>query len=78
MTPKNQKKMKNKPLPHGVKVGDTIRITKLDDTYDPTCVGREGVVEYIDSMNQLHGTWGGLAVIPEVDELIVIKRANHS
>ena len=49
-------------LPHGVKVGNTIRITKLDDLYDYSYVGREGVVEYIDSMNQLHGTWGGCPI----------------
>lgn len=54
----------------GVSVGDTILITKLDDTYDNSYVGREGVVESIDDMGQLHGTWGGLAVIPEVDEFI--------
>ena len=23
---------------------------------------REGVVKYIDDMNQIHGTWGGLAL----------------
>lgn len=59
----------------GVNVGDTIRITKLDDNYDNSYPGREGVVESIDDMGQLHGTWGGLAVIPEVDEYEIIKRA---
>ena len=54
----------------GVSVGDTILITRLDDPYDNSYVGREGVVESIDDMGQLHGTWGGLAVIPEVDEFI--------
>lgn len=51
----------------GVKVGDKIRIIHLtgeDSRYD----GREGTVEYIDAIGQLHGTWGGLAVIPEEDE----------
>ena len=59
----------------GVHVGDTIRITHLDDIYDTTYPGRVGVVEYIDDMGQFHGTWGGLAVIPEVDGFEVIKRA---
>ena len=59
----------------GVCVGDTIRITKLDDTYDNSYVGREGKVTHIDDMGQLHGTWGGLAVIPEVDEYLIIGRA---
>ena len=50
-----------------IKVGDKIRIVHLkgeDNTYD----GREGTVESIDGIGQLHGTWGGLAVIPEEDE----------
>ena len=41
-----------------IKVGDHIRIIHLkgeDNRYD----GREGIVESIDSIGQLHGTWGG-------------------
>ena len=54
-------------------VGDKIRITKLDDPYTPeSYVGKEGIVEYIDDMGQLHGTWGGLAVIPKEDEFIIL------
>ena len=48
--------MAKEHLPHGVKVAAPVRITKLDDPYDHSYVGREGVVEYIDSMNQLHGS----------------------
>lgn len=58
-----------------VKVGDKIRINHLkdeDDRYD----GREGVVEYIDSIGQLHGTWGGLAVIPEVDDFMLLEKVH--
>ena len=67
-------------MPHGVKVGDTIRITRMADQngkdWQATRYkGREGVVELIDGIGQLHGTWGGLAVIPGEDEFIVIKRA---
>lgn len=50
-----------------VKIGDRIRIIHLngeDERYD----GREGIVEYIDSEGQLHGTWGGLAIIPMLDD----------
>lgn len=57
------------------KVGDTIRILRLDDPYDKSYNGREGVIKHIDSMGQLHGTWGGLAVIPGEDSFIVIKSA---
>ena len=52
------------------KAGDKIRIIHLkgeDDRYD----GREGTVEYVDALGQLHGTWGSLAVIPEEDEFII-------
>ena len=57
------------------KVGDLIKIIRLDDPYDNTYPGRIGRVELIDSMGQLHGTWGGLAVIPEVDEYVIIKKS---
>ena len=53
------------------KVGQRIRIIHLegeDSRYD----GKEGVIEYIDGIGQLHGTWGSLAVIPEADKFIVI------
>jgi hypothetical protein len=55
-----------------VKVGDKIKINHLngeDSSYD----GKEGTVEHIDSIGQLHGTWGGLAVIPGVDEFEIVK-----
>jgi len=55
------------------KVGDTIKITRLDDPYDKTYPGRTGEVKWIDDAGQLHGTWGGLAVIPEVDKYTIIK-----
>ena len=55
-----------------IKVGDHIRIIHLngeDSRYD----GREGIVESIDSIGQLHGTWGGLAVIPEEDLFEILQ-----
>lgn len=56
-----------------VKVGDRIRIIRLDDPYAlDSYNGREGVVRDIDSLGQLHGSWGGLAVIPEEDEFEVL------
>lgn len=56
-----------------VKVGDRIRIIRLDDQYAlDSYNGREGVVHNIDSLGQLHGTLGGLAVIPEEDEFEVL------
>ena len=55
------------------KVGDRIRIIRLDDPYAlDTYNGREGEVTLIDDAGQLHGTWGGLAVIPWEDEFEVL------
>ena len=54
------------------KVGQRIRIIHLegeDNRYD----GKEGVIEDIDAIGQLHGTWGGLAVISEADDFRVIE-----
>lgn len=34
--------------------------------------GREGVITLIDSIGQLHGTWGGMAVNPEIDDSEII------
>mgnify|MGYP003319795936 CR=1 FL=1 len=54
-----------------IRIGTKIRINHLqneNNLYD----GREGVVEYIDGIGQLHGTWGGLAVIPEEDEFKIL------
>ncbi|MGN1234235.1 MAG: DUF4314 domain-containing protein [Candidatus Cryptobacteroides sp.] len=62
-----------------VKIGDTIRIIRMDDaggrdTQAVKYAGRTGTVEFIDSIGQLHGTWGGLAIIPEVDEFELQNR----
>jgi hypothetical protein len=54
-----------------IKVGDMIRIIKMKG--EPAYDGRIGKVESIDSQNQLHGTWGGCAIIPEIDSFSIIK-----
>lgn len=53
-----------------VKVGDTIRIIEMRD--EPNYSNRIGRVTFIDDAGQLHGTWGGLAVIPGIDDFEVI------
>ena len=50
-------------------VGKTIRIIKMDG--EPNYENRRGVVTEVDGMFQLHGTWGGLAVIDRLDEYVV-------
>lgn len=59
------------------KVGDKIRIVRMwdDNGRDWQATrynGKEGVITHIDSMGQLFGTWGGLAVNPECDEFETI------
>lgn len=54
-------------------LGKTVRIIYLDDPYS-TYAGRTGVVTYVDDMGQLHGTWGSLAIIPEVDKFEEIEK----
>ena len=56
-----------------VKVGDTIKIIHMKD--EPGYDGTIGVVDLIDDAGQLHGSWGGLAVIPELDEFEVIENS---
>lgn len=53
------------------KVGDKIRIIQMKG--EPSYENRVGIIQHIDDQNQLHGTWGGLAVIPEVDKVEVIQ-----
>ena len=52
-------------------LGRTIMILSLKDESDAYAY-RTGVVESIDDIGQLHGTWGSLAVIPDVDEFVVM------
>lgn len=54
-----------------MKVGDKIRIIRMDG--EPQYDGKIGYVEHIDDAGQIHGTWGGCALIPGVDEYKVIK-----
>lgn len=56
-----------------MKVGDKIRIDCMRD--EPLYDGKEGTITVIDDMGQLHGTWGGLAVIPGEDSFTVLERA---
>lgn len=53
-----------------IKIGAMINPDSTID--DSRYNGKEGTVELIDDMGQLHGTWGGLAVIPGVDDFKII------
>ena len=54
-------------------VGDTIRINYMKD--EPQYAGKEGIIRTIDDFGQLHGSWGGLAVVPDIDEFEIIRKA---
>ena len=51
-------------------VGQKIRIINMNG--EPNYAGREGIIKSIDDMGQLHGSWGGLAIIPGEDNFEVI------
>ena len=60
-------------------VGDTVKILGFSgDCYESErcLIGKTGVVEYIDDMGDLHGTWGSLALTPE-DEYMVLQKADE-
>ena len=46
-------------------VGDKIKIVEMIE--EPQYTGKVGIIQYIDDIGQLHGTWGGLAIQPEND-----------
>ncbi len=53
-----------------VKVGDKIHIYHMCG--EPQYSGAEGIVKYIDDAGQIHGTWGGCALLPE-DNFEIVK-----
>ena len=54
-------------------VGDLIKIIEMKN--DPQYNGKDGTVTRVDHLGQLHGTWGGLAVIPSEDKYEIILPA---
>ena len=70
-----------------VKVGDTIRINRMEDNAPSFTFtegkdkqaaqynGITGTVTCIDDAGQIHGTWGGLALIPEIDSFSIVCRS---
>ena len=52
----------------GMKVFIIHIVDDIQDYY-----GRVGVITHIDDIGQLHGTWGGLALIPSIDDFITLE-----
>lgn len=55
-----------------VQKGDKIRILYMEG--EPQYAGREGHVSFVDDVGQIHGSWGGCAIIPETDSYEVLMR----
>ena len=53
-----------------IKIGDHIKILNMES--ETQYSGREGIVTHIDDLGQIHGSWGGCAIVSEVDEFIVL------
>lgn len=51
-------------------VGSEIIIIDMKNEQD--YVGKYGTIVHIDDIGQLHGTWGGCALIPGVDVFLAI------
>lgn len=51
-------------------LGKTLKIIYMEG--EPQYTGRTGIVKSIDDMGQIHGSWGGCALIPGTDEWEVI------
>ena len=58
-----------------VKIGDLIKVIKMEG--EPDYSNRVGTVTAIDGIGQLHGAWGGLAIIPEKDTYEILKENNN-
>ena len=54
-------------------VGDTLRIVEMKG--EPQYAGKIGKVEFIDSIGQIHGSWGGCAIQPEHDTYEILVHA---
>ena len=51
-------------------IGQKLKIIDMKD--EPSYKGKTGVITNIDDANQIHGTWGGCAIIPDKDIAIII------
>lgn len=58
------------------KIGDWIQIICMEG--EPRYTGKIGEITHIDDIGQLHGTWGGCAIIPGTDEFDIIENPMNS
>jgi hypothetical protein len=57
------------------KVGSTVKIISMAG--EPEYTNKVGKITMIDDAGQLHGTWGGLALIPGDDKFELVTVINH-
>lgn len=50
--------------------GTQVRIERMEG--EPQYTGKKGVVEFVDDAGQIHGTWGGCALL-DSDKFEVIS-----
>lgn len=55
-----------------LQIGDELEIIKMSGEKQYT--GRTGVITHFDDAGQIHGTWGGCAIIPVLDQFKIINR----
>lgn len=63
------------PIFKKYEVGMKVHILKMEGEVNYT--DKIGTITLIDDAGQLHGTWGGCALIPFVDEFEIIEDENN-
>lgn len=52
-------------------IGSRIKIIQMKN--EPDYDDKIGILQFIDDVGQLHGTWGGCALIPDVDTFVILR-----
>ena len=54
-----------------INIGDKLKIINMVGESQYT--NKEGIVTHIDDIGQIHGTWGGCAIILDIDSFEVLE-----
>lgn len=58
-----------------IKIGDKIKIINM--VGEPQYTNKEGIITHIDDAGQIHGTWGGCAIMLNIDKFKIINEKNQ-
>ena len=58
-----------------IKIGDKIKIINMYE--EPSYANKVGIITFIDDIGQLFGTWGSLAIIPEIDKFEILNEDSN-